>query len=370
MPFQHFLSPSEQWARLPTFFIGEWVFIALALALLVHAIRTDRAHLLLWVGALVAGTANDLIFMALPMVDNFWHSQASVMLTARLPLYIPCVYVCFMYLPAVAARRAGLPLASTAALTGLLAVLFYAPFDITGAKYLWWTWHDTDLPVATRLLGAPTSSTLWVLTFSGSYALLLGAVLRKDPEVSARTFALGLAVVALCATVVMVVQITVLQQLDGGAPGYFAIGVGLTLYAIAAARGARKAEPRPVRRLDALAWTGAVVYHVALVACVGLFDPSAHTSVGVHQELGECHVEATDIAGLTRYQFLCATDYEEDFELECGGETPEPSATWYRVCGREHRDFGLWLGAVLGLGLLSSALLGALFFARRKPRGG
>ena len=24
-----------------------------------------------------------------------------------------------------------------------------------GAKFLWWTWHDTDAPVNIRLLGAP-----------------------------------------------------------------------------------------------------------------------------------------------------------------------------------------------------------------------
>jgi hypothetical protein len=40
----------------------------------------------------LVGTANDVIFMALPFVDNFWQSQATIMITPRLPLYIPCVY--------------------------------------------------------------------------------------------------------------------------------------------------------------------------------------------------------------------------------------------------------------------------------------
>ena len=30
-----------------------------------------------------------------------------------------------------------------AALAGLMGEMIYAPYDITGAKFLWWTWHDT-----------------------------------------------------------------------------------------------------------------------------------------------------------------------------------------------------------------------------------
>ena len=79
--------------------------------------------------AMFPGTANDAIFMMLPMVDNFWQAQvvkakiffpghhcksswllhqelgnsqnqtqAVVMLTPRMPLYIPCVYNVFLYL--------------------------------------------------------------------------------------------------------------------------------------------------------------------------------------------------------------------------------------------------------------------------------
>ena len=51
----------------------------------------------LWFSSLLTGSANDAFFMALPIVDNFWQSQACIMLTPRMPLYIPCVYVVFMY---------------------------------------------------------------------------------------------------------------------------------------------------------------------------------------------------------------------------------------------------------------------------------
>ena len=57
-----------------SFVVGELTFIALAALALVHARTSGRDHLLVWVGALIAGTANDMIFMALPLVDNFWQA--------------------------------------------------------------------------------------------------------------------------------------------------------------------------------------------------------------------------------------------------------------------------------------------------------
>ena len=106
---------------------------------------------MLWLSALFTGSSNDAIFMALPLVDNFWQSQACIMLTPRMPLYIPCVYVVFMYTSAVGAWRFKLPLLSQvgqkligtfsdkstfrifqAALAGLMGEIIYAPYDITG----------------------------------------------------------------------------------------------------------------------------------------------------------------------------------------------------------------------------------------------
>lgn len=363
-----FTSPAQQWANLPTFLIGEYVFIALAIALLVHATKSGRQHVLLWVGALIAGTANDLIFMALPLVDNFWHSQATLMLTPRLPLYIPCVYVSFMYLPAAAVRRLHLPLLSSAALTGLVALLFYAPFDITGAKMVWWTWHDTDLPIAQRLLGAPVSSSLWVLTFAGSYSLLLGWIIKRDPEVSAATFAKGIAFVALLATTVMVLQITPLQQLDGGAPGYFALGIGVVVYAGVAALGIKRAKAAPSGPLDWVPNVGVVVYYLALLACVALFEPSAHRSAGVHQEVGECGVEVADITGLTRHQYLCASDFDESFTFECVDELPPDHTSWYTVCGQPYSSRATWIGVVALYGIVGTFVFTFLFGGLRRPR--
>jgi len=365
-PWQHFSSPIDQWAVLPSFVVGEVLFIIGAALAFWHASRRGRDHQLIWLAALVAGTANDFIFMALPLVDNFWQGQGTIMLTSRMPLYIPCVYVCFMYYPTVAVRRLGLSRWSGAALSGLAAGLFYAPYDIVGAKFLWWTWHDTDQSIAKRILGAPCSSTLWVLTFVATFAWLIDHTLRDRIEVSGSVFAKGLAKVAGLTTVVMVLQITVLQQIDGGTPGYGALAACAVAYAVLVFLGRNSAQPTRLERPDRVALGYIGVYFSTLVLIGMLFNPTSHVSTGIHQPTGECYVEAKDITGITRYKYLCVTDYDEDFTFECVDGPPRTDSTWYTVCGRAHRNPGVWKAGLGGLGLLSAGLFMFLALAARQ----
>lgn len=378
LPWHVFTSPAQKWAVQPSFVIGEYLFIACALVALGHALGQGERrgmHVLAWLAALIAGTANDLIFMALPLVDNFWQAQATIMLTPRLPLYIPCVYICFMYISVVSVWRLNLPPLGRAALSGLAASVFYAPYDIIGAKFLWWTWHDSDMPIANRILGAPIGSTMWIITFTASFSFLLNRVLdralarRGSPQIGAATFAKGLAMVAAFSSLMMVLQMTVLQQLDGGVPGIRSLCCVVLLYLAAVIWSWRRAAtPWPdsaaAVRADRVLNLAVVVYFLTLFGIGALFDPATHHSASVHQTYGACHVTATDIAGHTRYKFLCAEDYDEDFTFSCLPALPAAGSDWYTVCGRPHRDFRKFLlgvGALGGIGIfLYSYLLGAL----------
>ena len=75
MPWHHLNHPLERVLVLPSFVIGEFYFIFLALVTLVHALAHGRTHTIVWAASLAAGTANDAIFMFLPFVDNFWQAQ-------------------------------------------------------------------------------------------------------------------------------------------------------------------------------------------------------------------------------------------------------------------------------------------------------
>lgn len=373
LPWHVLRSPAAQWAVMPSFVVGEYLFIACALLAFAHAWRQGderRKHLMVWVAAICAGTANDLIFMALPMVENFWQAQAMVMITPRLPLYIPCVYVCFMYLPTVAVWRLRLPPLSRATLSGLAAIVFYAPYDIIGAKFLWWTWHDTDKPIANRLLGVPIGSTVWVIIFVATFAWLIGRVVDRDPAVSPKSFAKGVALVMAFCTLMMMVQMAPLQQLDSGIPGVRGLVALVLLYAGIAAWGWRRSTREAPRAADRILNAGIVGYFVVLAAIMATFDPATHRSASLHQTYGPCDVEATDIAGHTRRKFICAQQYDEDFSFDCVAELPAEGAHWYTVCGRPHTSFPRWMAGVSALGLLGAALysvlLGAWGFARRR----
>ena len=139
LPWAPVQSPALMLERQPTLLVGEAAFICLALAALAHALRNGRQHVLLWLGALIGGCCNDVFFMVLPFVDNFWHAQCFLMLTPRLPLYILAVYVAFIYVPVAASWRLTRPPLARFVAGALTAGLLYAPFDLVGAKHLWWT---------------------------------------------------------------------------------------------------------------------------------------------------------------------------------------------------------------------------------------
>lgn len=374
LPWHVLTSPVAKWAVQPSFVIGEYLFLVCAAIAFVHARAGGRKYMMVWIGALVAGTANDLIFMALPLVDNFWQAQATIMLTPRLPLYIPCVYVCFMYYPTVAVWRLGLAPVAAAMATGLLAAIFYGPYDIVGAKFLWWTWHDSDRPIAARILGAPIGSTMWVITFVASFAYLLARVVTRDPAVGRGSMIRGIALVASLSSIMMVTQLTVLQQLDGGAPGPIGLAVVVAIYLGFVVHGWPRRAPGAGNVRDRLVRGAAVAYFVVLVSVLAVFDPATHVSASMHQRYGPCHVEAKDIAGFVRYEYLCEADYDEDFTFACPQRSarvhalPTEGAEWYTVCGRPHRDFAAWMMGVLGLAAVGIAGFSLLLVPPRRAR--
>ena len=284
LPWQVLRSPLSQWEALPSFLVGEILFVGLALLALAHALGQPgaerRRHMTVWVGALVTGTVNDWIFMLLPLVDNFWQAQATVMLSVRMPLYIPCVYVWFMYVPTVGlwrVRRSEGPWGrlGQAAAAGLAGIVVYAPYDIVGAKFLWWSWHDTDPPIASRLLGAPIGSTIWVICFVASFSLLISWMLDRDGEAPLRGCAKAVGLAATCTTVVMVVQMTALQQLDGGTPGPVGLVAVAILYGVLGARGLHLGRDRRDGPWDVRLRWGTWIYFATLASIMAVFEPAS-----------------------------------------------------------------------------------------------
>ena len=379
---------------MPTFVIGEFVFIFAAILLFVHAFRHGRVYIMLWISSLVTGTANDAIFMALPLVDNFWQSQACIMLTPRMPLYIPCVYVVFMYTSTVGAWRFKLPILGQAALSGLMGEMIYAPYDITGIsnilgakiqifklkilgnRFVWWTWHDSDAPIRDRFLGAPVGSSAWVITFSCSFQLIWRLLLtneqvNKGTNLSLSSMIWKIIISALTSTPLMMLQMAFFQLMSGDAQGLPTLRTLIScitvysfhIYFLAADEKDEKNLLFNKRKVDRSVRIFFTLYFIYMLANMIFGVPEHHMSTGVHQVVGECDVFDTDMTGHKRQVYLCQEDFNEDFNFQCPAfKDFKPKLVfhgteWYTVCANgfaNHTDkvnhiIAIFLLSILGI---------------------
>jgi hypothetical protein len=157
----------------------------------------------------------------------------------------------------------------------------------------------------------------------------------------------------------MMIQMTALQQLDGGTPGYLAFGAGAVIYGIVAflRRGAAKRNALPS---DWLGRGAAAAYLLVLAVNMTFFAPETHVSTGLHQVPGPCDVEETDITGAVRNRFLCTDNYEEDFSFACAAP-PADGTQWFTICGMAHANYPAYAGAVGGLSLAGMVVFSVLF---------
>ena len=104
------------------------------------------------------------------------------------------------------------------AYAGLSSAVFYAAYDLVGARFLWWTWHTTDAATIVRWCGVPVGSTMWTLVHVFVFTYVLHAfVFRAEGGVVKK---LGRAVVstAICTTPLMMAMMSPFQlhQLEVG----------------------------------------------------------------------------------------------------------------------------------------------------------
>jgi hypothetical protein len=132
---------------------------------------------------------NDIFFAYLPIVDNFWHSQGLFMATPRFPFYIAAWYVGWLYFSTVFVWHCTHFKASFlthAAMVSLLSSLYYAPWDVVGARYIWWTWHTSDQMFNHRWFGVPYASTMFTLVFVFCWSMVLHVALFRGSSFGSR----------------------------------------------------------------------------------------------------------------------------------------------------------------------------------------
>ena len=147
------------WQNMQTYVIFELFIYFLSSLLFIHSIRKN--FFLLWCYILINGILNDHFFMLLSLSNNFWHSQALIMLTDRMPLYIVFIYHILVYPGFILIQNSKLDILSISIISSFIGSFLYAFYDYIGVNFIWWTWHTTDLTIKYRWLGVPFSSTCW-----------------------------------------------------------------------------------------------------------------------------------------------------------------------------------------------------------------
>ena len=281
-----------------------------------------------------------------------------------------------------------------ASLAALLGALLYAPYDVCGARFLWWTWHLDDAGVKRRWAthgdgagGVPAGSTAWTLIFGFWFSYLL-----RVAESNRWSFGASLAFVAALATPLMMATMTPLcaVALDRLAePSASTLLLAVALFGAAVgAKLRRSGATRGVRRTAAPVAPALVGFFVVLAALAATARPEAQISHGVHQMWGPCDARDVDMVGYPRAEFVCADPDprraraahapSEYLTYECaaavaaarersGGaalpaavhpvDAPDAAQQWYTVCGVADDAAGAtkavavaWVGALGALG--------------------
>lgn len=369
LPWTSIRSPSDVWKENPTLVLGELLFYLCTSIAIWHAMRCGRQHQLLLVASVVTGTANDIFFMIMPFVDNFFHAQFTIMLTPRLPLYIPCVYICFTYVAAAAVLRLGLPPIAQSAACGLAGGLYYCVYDLFGQKFLWWTWHDTDVAIYERWLGVPFGSSMWTIVHCFCFMYLLHHVALKYPVLSWTRCGFAVVVSALLTTPFMMLSMSPFQMHQirlqfepafevvqiPGRPDAICLALAVLFCVLVVGQGWKHRrqgyypgtrrryawlDVKTTRSVDDTLWFSLALHFASFSVMMWTCDPSTVVATGVHQEYGPCNVKTRDFMGFLRDEYLCKEAYDEDFNFDCVAQVlPPEEPEWYTLCGNPHKNY-------------------------------
>lgn len=240
---------------------------------------------------------------------------------------------------------------------GLLALLLDIPYDMTGVRFVNWTWHDTDPNLFDRNYFVPITSYMFHVTFATSMSILLHNVRRlfekkrtdkweRGSFVSEVITVLSMSVLSMpLGTLIFMVSYHVLHD-------YLLIPTQAALFPLFAIlfvvvwRADRKNVPRVGEEendtransvADKVPFFYLVVHYVTFTVIHMVFNPEEHFSTSFHETIGDCsktETVRTLLKDLRKRAFLCVSDYDEKyFDFKCLKEMPPSGSRWYTVCG-------------------------------------
>lgn len=386
--------PREIWKAQPTYLISEVGFMTIGLLTFIHSQRVGGRFRWLWLACVMHGLFVENVTFWTPMINNFWHSQTTIVLFGRrLPIHIPFLYPTFIYTASACVSRLRLGHLAQALAVGLSVVLIDIPYDIMAVKFVHWTWHDTDPNIYDRHYWVPFTSYYFHATFAATFTYVFHLLRRKFCEnekdnqwVSDSRISREL----LCTVV------TALSGMPGGVlqflpiyhplHDYFGIHTEncvitlVIIYFMIAWRNDRKGNPesRPSQsNKKGYGITEIVlalfIHYSVYLTMVLFFNPEDEVSVGLHEKIGPCDdwVEMPTMFTLVtgelsrRRRYLCATDYDEKyFDFSCvKGKIPKQFAEWYTICGTPYPNRAEYVQVIVTICFTAFMVFGSMLFS-------
>lgn len=357
--FVHIRDPVDVFKAQPTYFLSECAFIIIGFLSLVHAFIVGGRWKYHWLACYFHGLTTEMVSFWLTDIDNYWHSQTTVMfLGRRLPFHIPLIYPSFMYNAAYMVAHMRLPRWAEPMAAGLIEVLIDIPYDIMCIKFVHWTWHDTDPNIFDRHYWVPWNSYYFHLTFGAAFTFALHFWRRritgsddKEERVSSHWKELLCAILAgLSGMPGGVVQFLFVYHPLHDTYGLHTENCVIIIFVIyifivwSADRMQLVSSRR--HKGEKSHWSVSIIVfnmilHYGLYWCMAVFgSPENEVSIGLHERTGPCDEKMkvyTAIGGiLERRTYLCIDDYDEQyFDFHClPGEQPvSDNVEWYTICG-------------------------------------
>ncbi|XP_046631520.1 uncharacterized protein LOC124311188 [Daphnia pulicaria] len=377
--------PRDCWKSQPTYLISELTYLTIGLLTFIHSRRVGGRFKYLWLATIFHGLTVECAAYWLPDIDNFWHSQTTIVLLGRrLPIHIMMLYPAFIYNASVAISRLRLPNWAEPFAVGICVVLIDIPYDITAVKFLHWTWHDTDPNIFDRHYWVPWNSFYFHATFAASFTfwfhcwrrLIIGKSADKWVAGDAKREMLCAVLTGLCG-----MPGGVLQFIPFYHPLHDILGVhtencvallALTFFLIA---WSADRNPAPdARKSPGLKGfnecvLSLILHYSCYLSTVLLFKPEDEVSIGVHEKTGPCNetspIQTAFGMTLKKRKFLCTSDYDEGyFDFHClpGGKSPSDGMEFYTACGTPFPNRAEYIVVIAGICWIASLIFLNLHF--------
>ncbi|MBS0290863.1 MAG: hypothetical protein JSS07_12615 [Proteobacteria bacterium] len=252
-----------------------------------------------------------------------------------------------------------------ACFAALLCTFMFGILDAVGLKFLWWTWHNSDVLYQDRVMGVPIVSAFWIMASTLALSFVIRLIVRSDWFRNANIVAVSLtALIAgpFATVVIMNIPFVVFYH---PLVTFLGFSAALPLFllrlvcAIIVARAlwARKRKFSP----DAVFYM-AFVYISIFAAVTVCGTPEAVRRTSYSQPFGACEATESSFWGaFNRSQYVCpeAVNAERDqYSFSCLDTLPVGGSNWYTVCGIPFyptwwRDIIWYFGGGLGLVVLS-----------------